>query len=83
VPQERTAGRRSSDQERKHLRELEKSVRNFIAYYEDHKEEFFAPKTRQLVAEAREIIKPLDELRAQRGVTRPEAEAGEDRRRTA
>jgi hypothetical protein len=62
-----TAGRRAGDKERAHLRRLEIYLRNFIAHYEDHREERFAPRTRQLVKESREVITELDALRQARG----------------
>jgi hypothetical protein len=60
----RTNGRRAGDKERAHLRRLELSIRNFIAHYEDHPEERFAPRTQALVKESREVFKELDALRS-------------------
>lgn len=62
---ERAAGRRATDRERTHLRRLEVIVRNFIAHFEDHPAERFAPRTRQMVEEAREVCASLDAQRAE------------------
>jgi hypothetical protein len=71
---ERTEGRRASDRsagtELSHQRKLERALRNFVAHYEDHPEERFAPRTRELVNEARALFVELDSLRGPRTTTK-------------
>ncbi len=64
MSKERGGGRRSSDRERTHLRRLENAVRLFVAYFEDHPAERFAPRTRKLVEDARAIFTDVDALRS-------------------
>lgn len=69
----RTEGRRATDKELSHLRRLELILRNFITHYDDELEQRFAPRTRQMVKEAREVCEEVDALRAPRSGAKPAA----------
>lgn len=66
----RTEGRRASDKEVTHLRRLEVILRNFITHVDDEPERY-APRTREMVKEAKAVCADVDALRAPRVGSKP------------
>lgn len=65
--QERNNGRRSTDRELSHLRRLERIVRTYITHFDDEPiKERFAPRTREMVKDAKAVCDEVDELRRPR-----------------